>query len=226
MRVHKIKRGLLIILGISLICTMSVTMYSVSKHTTLMQLITGTHGDNEANYRVAGFDISIDGKSDTMVDFKAYATTKLSDIEKKGDAFLPHSFVPYAYQTHTITVTNQSETVVNCSLSVTREENDSRVFYAILPDSENLLADLYTDTDISTPEKVKAYADSITYKTGELGIGETKSFTMVIWSEHDAVFPDSNGDGVADEPSQKLSELSDGIPADSFVLNYRFEQKD
>lgn len=226
MQKSRITRSLLIILGICLICSMSVGLYSVSKNTVQMQWVTGTHGDNEADYRAASFDILVDGQQNTTVNFKAYATTKLSDIEKQGDTYLPNSFVPDAYQTHTITVTNNSEVAVDCSLLVTRTTNDDRVFYVVLPDQSDIVQGLYTTTDMSTPQKVRAYADSKTFKNGKLDIGETKTFTMVIWSEHDAVFPDTDGDGIADESTKKLTELSNGVPTEEFTLNYSFDQAD
>ena len=201
-------------------------LYSYSKNTMQIQVISDSEIDNKSTHRIADFDISIDGKPDDTVYFKAYATTKLSDIEVSDSSYIAHSFVPDAYQVHKISVTNNSETTVKCFLQVNRLLNDERIFYVILPDSNSILEDLYTKADLSTSKKVKEYTDSISYTNSILKIGETKTFTMVIWAEHDSVFPDKNGDGKAEENTQNLAELTYGIPTEKFILNYSFEQVD
>ena len=215
------------------LCTLIISValysysYSYSKNTEQMQIISDNHGDIKEMHRTAAFDILIDGKPENTVDFKAYATAKLSDIKKNGDEYIADSFLPDAYQTHTITVTNNSETTVKCILNLERSNNDDRVFYTVLPDTEeNILKVLYTNSNIDTVENINDYTRGLTYKDGTLAIGESKSFTMIIWSEHDAVYPDTNNDGIADENSQKLSDLSDGVPSEQFTLNYTFEQAD
>lgn len=201
-------------------------LYSYSKSTVQMQLTADTAGSNKAVHRTAAFEVQIDGKPTDTVNFKAYATTKLSDIEKAEDEYIANSFLPDAYQTHTITVTNHSETVTNCFLNVSRETEDDRVFYVILPDTNDILQSLYTDSNIKTLESTKIYTNSISFSDCTFSIGESKTFTMVIWAEHDAVFPDMDGNGVADENSRKLSELTEGVPAEKFTLQYTFEQAD
>ncbi len=194
-------------------------LYSYSKNTdTFLGLYTSA--------RSAVFDVRIDGKPSDTVSFKAYATTKLSDIERSGNTYLPHSFVPGAYQTHSISITNNSETEVDCFLTVTRRNHDERIFFVLLPETENILEALYTPEDISTPKNVRQFLESVSFSNGRLAVGESKNFTMVIWSEHDAVYPDGNGDGIADEDGRKLSELTNGIPAEQFTLSFSFEQSD
>ena len=203
--------------------------YSYSKNMEQFDFTNGTNGEIGENHRTATFDIAIDGVSANTVSFKCYATTKLSDIEKTGEEYHPHSFLEGAYQTHEISVTNNSETSARCILSTARTMNDDRIFYVILPvenSTEDVLEALYTDADIKTPQKVRNYLDGISFKQSDLAIGETKTFTMVVWSEHDAVYPDSDGDGAADEEGKKLQELANGIPYEEFSLDFRFDQVD
>lgn len=224
----KVKKGLLVLITAVMILGMSISMYSLSKNTEILKLLTGTQGDNEDAYRVASFDIAIDGRNDDNVNFCAHATTKLSDIRKIGNEYEPHSFLPGAYQTHTLTVTNNSEATANCLLSVERYYNDDRIFYAVLPDvsEDTIVQSLYTDSDIGTPEKIKDYLDGITFKECVLEKGQTKTFTMIVWSEHDAVFKDENGDGIADESDKFLNQLDGGTPTEKFTMKFSYEQKD
>ena len=150
------------------LCTLIISValysysYSYSKNTEQMQIISDNHGDIKKLHRTATFDILIDGKPENTVDFKAYATAKLSDIKKNGDEYIADSFLPDAYQTHTITVTNNSETTVKCILNVERSNNDNRVFYTVLPDTEeNILKVLYTNSNIDTVENINDYTSTI-----------------------------------------------------------------
>ena len=223
----KVKKSLLIIFAVILILGLSVSMYSLSKNTDVIKLLSGTHGNNEADYRVASFDIAIDDRDDDYVYFRAYATTKLSDIEKTDKGYEPHSFLAGAYQTHKITVTNNSETTAICILDVERDMEDDRVFYVMLPDvsADTIVQTLYTDSDTSNPQKVRDYLDSITYKQGLIERGQTMTFTMVVWAEHDAVFKDEDGDGIADENSQMLNRLEDGTPYEWVTFSFMFKQE-
>lgn len=201
-------------------------MYSQSKYTADLRITAEKNSSQTAVHRTAAFDIRIDGKPTETVDFKTYATTKLSDIQKNGNEYIPNSFLPDAYQTHTVTVTNNSETPAKCSLEVLRDRNDERVFFAVVPESENILQSLCTEGTVTTPEQVKAFTESLSFSDFTFDIGESKTVTMIVWAEHNAVFPDKNGDGIADEPTQKLSGLADGIPSELFTLHYTFEQVD
>lgn len=226
-KIRKPKAAVLIVAVVLLLLVISVAAISFSKNSVNIQFTDASLQDQ--THRVASFDIAIDGVSTNMVSFKAYATTKLSDIEKTGEEYKPHSFLKAAYQTHEISVTNNSETSARCILSTSRTMDDDRIFYVILPvgnSTENVLKALYTDTNINTPQKVRDYLEGITFKQSDLAIGEAKTFTMVVWSEHDAVYPDSDGDGIADEEGVKLAELTDGVPFEEFTLDFIFEQVD
>lgn len=201
--------------------------YSFSKNTLLLKFSSNVDGENNDTYRVATYDIQIDGRPTNVLDFNTYATTKLSDITRTENGYNPNSFLEDAYQKHKITVTNNSETVVTCDLTTVLSKNDDRVFYTVISsDADHLLENLYTDEDISTPAKVREYLADKTIQTATFNIGESKDFMMIVWSEHDAVFPDSNSDGTADTPTEYLADLTNGVPSETFLLNYQFTQKD
>ena len=174
--------------------------------------------------RTAKYKILVDGKATDVIDFTAYATTKLSDIESTGSTYKPHSFLPDAYQLHTITITNDSEMKVNCLPVMTKTTNDNRVFMVVLPktNASNLLSKLYTDSDISTPANVRSYIDSISYDNRQftMDIGEELDLTMIVWCEHDAVYSDP------DEAHLALADLAAGIPSESYKLDCYFTQMD
>lgn len=220
----------LIAVSVLLVITLTGVLYAYSKNTTFFGLF---GSDNINGARVASYDVIVDGVADNRVDFKAYATTKVSDITNTGDTYKGNSFREDAYQKHTITVTNNSEVTVKCDMTMTKTTNDDRVFSAVLEgaDTESkLLSVLYNNMSghTSTMADMRtALADlSRANKYTVLKTGETKTFTFIIWSEHDAVYPDSDNDGVADEDGKKLSELTDGVPQETYHLDYRFNQLD
>lgn len=212
---------------VMLLLLITGVVVSYSKNASLFGLFSKGSGSDNTNNRVAYFDVSVDGNSDTTVDFKAYATTKVSDIEKIGDSYKANSFKEGAYQMHTITVKNNSEVAVKCNMSVTKELNDNRVFYVIVPNVENnVLGALYTDSTLNSIDDVRAYVDSLNKDYDKVDIGETKTYSMIIWSEHDAVFTDEDNDGIADEEGKMLTELVKGVPSERFAINYSFDQYD
>lgn len=180
--------------------------------------------DEEEPARAAKYKILVDGKATNVINFTAYATTKLSDIEQTGTTYKPHSFLPDAYQLHTITITNDSEMRVSCLPVMAKTTNDSRVFMAVLPETNasNLLSKLYTTSDLSTPAAVRTYVDSISYNNRDfaIGIGEELDLTMIVWCEHDAVYSDPA------EAHLKLEDLAAGVPSESYKLDCYFTQID
>lgn len=222
----KIKNKSFILCIVSIIACLSIVLaggayFAYSRNA---QLFAPFSVDEEEPARAAKYKVLVDGKATNVIDFTAYATTKLSDIEQTGTTYKPHSFLPGAYQIHTITITNDSEMQVNCLPAMTKTTNDDRVFMAVLPETNasNLLSKLYTDSDLSTPAAVRTYVDSISYdnKDFAIGIGEKLDLTMIVWCEHDAVYSDPA------EAHSKLEDLAAGVPSESYKLDCYFTQID
>ena len=184
--------------------------------------------------RVAEYDVEVDGAPSDTVAFKAYATTKVTDIKANGNKFVGNSFKKDAYQLHTISVTNNSDVDVSCNINTVRTNNDDRVFFSVVDNvttEQQLFEKLYFVVEAeneSDMDFIRAcVADySLDGQSVTLKRGQTKTFTMVVWAEHDAVYPDNDGDGVADEDGKKLVELADGVPSETFRLDYTFTQID
>jgi flagellar basal body-associated protein FliL len=225
---QKAKRSkvMYIIAIVSLILvTLAITglTYSFSKNASLF----GITNDNNRNDRVAYMHVQVDGLDSNVINFKAYATTKLSDIEKVGNTYKANSFKEGAYQLHTITVTNDSEVPVSCNLTTTTTTNDDRVFYAVIPNvNDDVISSLYSENTLNTISDVRNYINSISLTNDIINSQDTKTYSMIIWSEHDSVYVDANNDGIADEEGKTLAELANGIPSETYTLDYVFDQLD
>lgn len=206
--------------------------YTVAKYSTSIPLLS-----NSSHGRVAGFSVSIDGVEDGVVQFDCLATTKLSDIERSvvgGVAYYNgHSFVDGAYCKHTVSIRNDSEVVVDCKLEVGVQNHDDRVFYALVPtvhgtgvQEDDILSYLYMGDSGTELSDERDYLSALNERKISLGYGEHKDFTLLVWSEHDAVFTDADGDGIADENGKQLSELELGVPSEELSIRYIAMQKD
>lgn len=222
---HRNKKNTIIVaVSIMLVvaCFTTGIMFAYSKNISLFGFFAQDGaGDSD---RLAAYDVQVDGKSTDVVDFTLYATTKLSDIEKTGNKYKAHSFLPDAYQVHTITVTNNSEVKVNCYTNTVAQLNDDRVFMAVLPktSSADILKKMYTDSELATPDDVRDYIDTISFANKDIAIdmGESAELTMICWCEHDAVYSNS------DEVNLDLAHLAAGVPHEQYKLDYYFTQID
>lgn len=190
-----------------------------------------TQSTLETNGHAARFHVTIDGAPTSTVNNKIYATSKISDIQQSGEVYTGGSFIDGAYRANSIVIHNDSDTKVNIELGITRTTNDSRVFYAILPNcatEQDIYAKLYAKTNGAslTPSQVQDICDDFNDNEYTLEYDDYLRLTFITWSEHDSVYVDSDNDGVADEADKKLSELTDGIPQDTFDINCYIVQKD
>ena len=208
---------------VSLLTAFAVITMTMARNTSSTELETQAH--------VARFNVTIDGEPTSSIDSKIYATSKVCDIAKNNGVYVGNSFIADAYQAHSIVIHNDSDTVVNVELGVERQNNDNRVFYAILPDCANeqgMYAKLYEKTggNTMTPAQVQEMCRDFNDTEYTLGYDDYLRLTFVTWSEHDAVYVDSDSNGVADEYDKKLSELTDGIPNETFNISCYVVQKD
>lgn len=188
--------------------------------------------NSRSNNRVASFDVVVDGVPSSTVDCKLYATTKVNDVEQVSEnSYNGHSFIDGAYRTHSIVVHNNSETKTDIEFIISKTTNDDRVFYAILPNcatEQDIYKKIYAKTGGSTLSlaHIRAMCDEFNSSTFSINNDDYLRLTLIVWSEHDAVFVDNNNDGVADEAGKKISELANGIPTETLNINYNIVQRD
>lgn len=207
----------------SLLVAFAVITMTVARNTSSTELETQAH--------VARFNVTIDEKPTSSIDSKIYATSKVCDIAKNDGVYVGSSFIEDAYQAHSIVIHNDSDTIVNINLGVERQNNDNRVFYAILPncvDEQGIYAKLYEKTggNQMTSAQVQEMCRDFNDTEYTLGYDDYLRLTFVTWAEHDAVYVDNDSNGVADEYDKRLSELTAGIPKETFNISCYVVQKD
>lgn len=232
----KIKKNKEIILFLLLIVSVFIIVTIISF--TIARMSGDVLNAND-NVKIANFNVIVDGSSDNTINCNLLATTKVTDIRSVDDNVVNGSFMPGAFQTHTIVVHNNSYVKTGAIVSVENTLNDPRIFYIVLPGCANDTSDVYNAlydimeeykdennvTNLSLSD-IRAVCDDYNSKEYVMGYSDYLRLTLVVWSEHDAVYVDSNNDGVADEPSKLLSELTDGIPTETLTVKCDVVQKD
>ena len=210
------------ILGLFILSIATAVSFTVAKMTT-------NFGTVFVPSRAATFDVVIDGVPTDTVNYKILATSKVSDIRHNVDTYTGNSFIEGAYRANSIVIHNNSEVKAEISLGVDVTNNDSRVFYAVLPNcatEQEIYQKLYTQLSGSTIPDVQDMCDYFNSSTYTIGSDDYLRLTLVIWVEHDAVYVDTDNDGVADEYDKKMNQLVLGVPAEDFTVKCYVTQKD
>lgn len=224
----KIKKNKEMILFLLLIVSVFIVVTIISFTIARMS---GDIVDIDDGAKVANFNVTVDGSSDNTINCNLLATTKITDIQNIDDNIVNGSFMPGAFQTHTIVVHNNSYVKTEAIVSVENTLNDARVFYIVLPgcadDTSAVYSTLYdvmeeykdenNVTNLSISD-IRAICNDYNSKEYDMGYSDYLRLTLVVWSEHDAVYVDTNNDGVADESSKLLSALIDGIPTENLTV--------
>lgn len=194
---------------------------------------------NNSDTRAANFHIALDKDNDSAnIEYKLYATTKLTDITKTNGVVDSGSFIRGAFQANSVVIHSDSNVKTTVSVGVTPLNNDNRVFYAIVPWAENdtaICSKLYDKmqeykalnsiSELSLTD-IRNICNTLNNAEYELGYDDFLRLTVIIWSEHDAVYVDANNDGIADENGKQLNQLSAGIPTGRLKVSYSIVQKD
>ena len=195
--------------------------------------------NNNSDTRAANFHIALDKDNNSAnIAYKLYATTKVTDITKTNGVVDRGSFINGALQSNSVVIHSDSNVKTAVSINVTPLNNDNRVFYAVVPWSENDTAicsklydkmqeykTLHSLTSLTLTD-IRNICNTLNSAEYELGYDDFLRLTVVIWSEHDAVYVDANNDGVADEDGKQLNQLSAGIPTGNLKVSYSIVQKD
>lgn len=213
---------------------------------------TNTSTMEQDGVAVARFHIAFDGLETNTITSKIRATSKVTDITESNGIYYGNSFIEGAYNAYSVVVASLSNVKSDLEISVSNVTNDDRLFYIILPDcpSEQEIYELfYNEFHGTNPtlSDIRDFCNSYNTQTYTLGFEEEKRFTFIVWSEHDAVYVDSNNDGVVDTndlvfgdtnkdgvidaldsppTTTFLSDLVDGVPSDTYTINYTVVQKD
>lgn len=207
----------------SLLCVLMCGIVVLARYTNIFTMPAD-------NARVAKFAVQVDGLDVNGVQYKALATTKLTDIAYMSNTGLYDggSFLEGAYQSHLITIRNDSEVALDLHMDYGYATHDDRVFFAVIEGaSRNILKSLYAikntlaDTSITT---IRSAITNALPETLTVAPNKTQYFTVVFWCEHDAVFKDTDGDGVADEEGKRLNELVDGVPQETITFDVELAQ--
>lgn len=215
--------NLSLFLTVTLLLSLLIS-FTVAKYTTSVGMF-------NSSGRVAAFDVTVDGVSASTVNCRILATSKVSDIQKVDDLYVGNSFIEGAYQSYPVVVHNNSEVKTRVNLQITKTNNDNRIFYAILPncsteqDIYKAFHDVINGVEQSLTN-VQDMCDTFNSAVYDIDSDSYLRLTLVVWSEHDAVFIDSNNDGIADEGNKAISALNDGIPSDTLSISYNIVQKD
>lgn len=244
-RIKKIIKSTPIIYIISLILIAASIGLTVARST-------NTSVMEQKGVSVARFHIAFDGIETNTITSKIRATSKVTDITQSNGIYYGNSFIEGAYNAYSVVVASVGQVKSELEISISTVNNDDRLFYIVLPDcpSEQEIYEIfYNEFHGTNPtlSDIRDFCNSYNTQTYTLGFEEEKRFTFIVWSEHDAVYVDSNDDGVVnaddlvfgdtnkdgvidalDSPPTTtfLSDLVDGVPSDTYTINYTVVQKD
>ena len=244
-RIKKIINSTPILIILCILLIFTVINYTVARKTNTSELSTN-------NVKVAKFHVAFDGLESNSITCKILATSKITDITLNNNIYYGNSFIEGAYKAYPVVIASDSDVKTTLNLKVSTVNNDDRLFYVILPDcstEQDIYKVFYDEFNGQNPtlSDIRDFCDKYNNKTYTFDYEEERRFTFIVWSEHDAVYIDSNNDGIVnasdlvfgdtnkdgvintiDSPPSTtfLSDLVDGIPSDTYTIDYTVIQKD